>query len=69
MPFFFPFLISAVTPEQLQQHFAGCGTVNRVTILTDKWGNPKGYAYLEFAEVSLKFTINDRPCGIVPLTK
>ncbi|GIL67251.1 hypothetical protein Vafri_20683 [Volvox africanus] len=39
------------TPEELQQHFAQCGTVNRVTILTDKFGNPKGYAYVEFLEV------------------
>jgi RNA recognition motif-containing protein len=29
------------TPEELQQMFANCGTVNRVTILTDKFGNPK----------------------------
>lgn len=29
------------TPEELQQHFANCGTVNRVTILTDRFGNPK----------------------------
>ena len=29
------------SPEELQQHFATCGTVNRVTILTDKFGNPK----------------------------
>jgi len=29
------------TPEELQQLFATCGTVNRVTILTDKFGNPK----------------------------
>lgn len=27
-----------------------CGTVNRVTILTDKGGNPKGFAYIEFLE-------------------
>ena len=26
------------------------GTVNRVTILCDKFKNPKGYAYIEFAE-------------------
>lgn len=38
------------TPEELQQHFATCGTVNRVTILTDKFGNPKGFAYVEFLE-------------------
>ena len=40
----------AVTPEQLQSHFASCGTVNRVTIMTDKFNNPKGFAYIEFLE-------------------
>ncbi|CAK9212471.1 unnamed protein product [Sphagnum troendelagicum] len=39
------------TPEEVQQHFQSCGTVNRVTILTDKFGQPKGYAYVEFLEV------------------
>lgn len=39
------------TPEELQQHFNSCGTVNRVTILTDKFGNPKAFAYVEFLEV------------------
>eukprot|EP00250_Pteridium_aquilinum_P012162 c20541_g1_i2 orf=177-836(+) len=39
------------TPEEVQQHFQSCGTVNRVTILTDKFGQPKGYAYVEFVEV------------------
>lgn len=34
----------------MQQHFQSCGTVNRVTILTDKFGNPKGFAYVEFLE-------------------
>ena len=34
------------TPEELQQHFQQCGTVNRVTILTDKGGNPKACACL-----------------------
>ena len=38
------------TPEELQLHFQSCGTVNRVTILTDREGNPKGYAYIEFLE-------------------
>lgn len=33
----------ACTPEEVQQHFQACGTVNRVTILTDKFGQPKGY--------------------------
>nr|KJB79641.1 hypothetical protein B456_013G060100 [Gossypium raimondii] len=38
------------TPEEVQQHFQTCGTVNRVTIRTDKYGQPKGYAYVEFVE-------------------
>ncbi|KAL9664953.1 hypothetical protein QQ045_020362 [Rhodiola kirilowii] len=40
----------ACTPEEVQQHFQSCGTVNRVTILTDKFGQPKGFAYMEFVE-------------------
>ncbi|KAH9658048.1 polyadenylate-binding protein 2 [Citrus sinensis] len=38
------------TPEEVQQHFQSCGTVNRVTIRTDKFGQPKGYAYVEFLQ-------------------
>lgn len=31
------------TPEEVQQHFQSCGTINRVTILCDKFtGHPKG---------------------------
>ncbi|XP_010536563.1 PREDICTED: polyadenylate-binding protein 1 [Tarenaya hassleriana] len=41
----------ACTPEEVQEHFQSCGTVNRVTILTDKFGQPKGFAYVEFVEV------------------
>ena len=40
----------ATTPEELAKHFEACGTVNRVTILTDKYDNPKGFAYVEFLE-------------------
>ncbi|ORX51898.1 RNA-binding domain-containing protein [Hesseltinella vesiculosa] len=41
------------SPEELQAHFQSCGTINRVTILCDKFtGHPKGYAYIEFAESS-----------------
>ncbi|KAI1299406.1 cytoplasmic RNA-binding protein [Mortierella claussenii] len=41
------------TPEELQSHFQSCGTINRITILCDKWtGQPKGYAYVEFADAS-----------------
>jgi len=39
------------TAEELEQHFHGCGSVNRVTILCDKFtGHPKGFAYIEFAD-------------------
>ncbi|KAJ3856940.1 translation protein SH3-like domain-containing protein [Lentinula lateritia] len=41
----------SATPEDIQGHFQACGTINRVTILCDKFtGHPKGYAYVEFAE-------------------
>lgn len=39
-------------PEELQEHFQNCGTINRVTIATDSFGQPKGYAYVEFAEAN-----------------
>ncbi|KAL1503782.1 hypothetical protein AB1Y20_012250 [Prymnesium parvum] len=40
----------SATPEELQEHFAACGTINRVTILCDKFKQPKGFAYIEFSE-------------------
>ncbi|KAF9534401.1 hypothetical protein CPB83DRAFT_844180 [Crepidotus variabilis] len=41
----------ASTPEEIQGHFQACGTINRVTIICDKFtGHPKGYAYVEFSE-------------------
>jgi len=41
----------SATPEELQGHFQACGTINRITILCDKFtGHPKGFAYVEFAE-------------------
>lgn len=41
----------STTADDLERHFHGCGPVNRVTILTDKYnGHPKGFAYVEFAE-------------------
>lgn len=44
----------AATPEELQTHFATCGSINRITILCDKFtGHPKGFAYVEFSEPSL----------------
>ncbi|KAI6782038.1 polyadenylate-binding protein 2 [Emericellopsis cladophorae] len=44
----------SVSPEEIQEHFQSCGSINRVTILLDKFtGQPKGYAYVEFCEPSL----------------
>merc|ERR1711879_749988 len=37
--------------EELEQHFHGCGAIQRVTILCNKFdGNPKGFAYVEFTD-------------------
>ncbi len=34
------------SPEELQAHFQSCGSINRVTILLDKFtGQPKGYVF------------------------
>jgi len=39
------------TAEELETHFHGCGSINRVTILCDKFsGHPKGFAYIEFTD-------------------
>ncbi|KAF8324424.1 uncharacterized protein EI90DRAFT_3146850 [Cantharellus anzutake] len=39
------------TPEEIQAHFQSCGSINRITILCDKFtGHPKGFAYVEFAD-------------------
>uniref|UniRef100_A0A7S4HLE5 RRM domain-containing protein n=1 Tax=Odontella aurita TaxID=265563 RepID=A0A7S4HLE5_9STRA len=47
----------ASTPEELLAHFEPCGTVERVTIVCDKFtGQPKGFAYLEF-QVSAKYLL------------
>ena len=34
----------AASPEEIQAHFQSCGSINRVTILLDKFtGQPKGW--------------------------
>ncbi|CAN8105801.1 unnamed protein product [Discula destructiva] len=44
----------SASPEEIQAHFQSCGSINRVTILLDKFtGQPKGYAYVEFNEPSV----------------
>lgn len=51
------------SPEELQKHFQSVGVINRVTILLNKFtGQPKGFAYIEFAEpqaVTESLTLND----------
>eukprot|EP01098_Paradermamoeba_levis_P007519 TRINITY_DN310_c0_g1_i1.p1 TRINITY_DN310_c0_g1~~TRINITY_DN310_c0_g1_i1.p1 ORF type:complete len:232 (-),score=70.98 TRINITY_DN310_c0_g1_i1:186-821(-) len=65
----------STTAEELQTHFQSCGTINRLTILCDKWtGHPKGFAYIEFAEeesvnnsVLLEGSIfRGRPLKVIP---
>ncbi len=39
------------TAEELEQHFHGCGSVQRVTILCNRFdGHPKGFAFVEFTD-------------------
>jgi len=51
------------TPEEIQAHFQSCGSINRITILCDKFtGHPKGFAYVEFADaayVQAALVLND----------
>ncbi len=51
------------TAEELEQHFHGCGSVQRVTILCNKFdGHPKGFAYVEFTDkdsVSTAMALDD----------
>ncbi|PIK43559.1 putative polyadenylate-binding protein 2-B-like isoform X2 [Apostichopus japonicus] len=53
----------SATAEDLEAHFHGCGSINRITILCNKFtGHPKGYAYVEFAEkdaVKMAETLTD----------
>ncbi|XP_019435549.1 PREDICTED: polyadenylate-binding protein 1-like isoform X2 [Lupinus angustifolius] len=41
----------ACTAQELRRHFERCGIVNRVTIPVDKYGHPKGFAYVEFVDI------------------
>jgi polyadenylate-binding protein 2 len=39
------------TTDELHAHFQSCGTINRITIVCDKFtGHPKGFGYIEFAD-------------------
>lgn len=36
----------SASPEEIQTHFQSCGSINRVTILLDKFtGHPKGFVF------------------------
>ncbi|XP_066142942.1 polyadenylate-binding protein 2 [Euwallacea fornicatus] len=63
------------TAEELEQHFHGCGSINRVTILCNKFdGHPKGFAYIEFSDrdsVQTAMAMDDslfrgRPIKVMP---
>lgn len=44
----------SASPEEIQAHFQSCGSINRVTILLDKFsGQPKGYASLPTMPIRL----------------
>lgn len=59
------------TPEELQAHFADCGTINRVTIMCNRaTGAPKGFAYIEFVDedaVQNAVILNESPFRGRPL--
>lgn len=39
----------SASPEEVQAHFQSCGSINRVTILLDKFtGQPKGWVFSFF---------------------
>lgn len=41
------------SPEEIQAHFQTCGSINRVTILLDKFsGSPKGYVLIFYSPVA-----------------
>jgi polyadenylate-binding protein 2 len=43
----------SVSPEEIQAHFQQVGSINRVTILLDKFtGQPKGYVFVECHSIS-----------------
>lgn len=51
------------TPKDVEEHFYGCGSINRVTIPCNKFdGHPKGFAYVEFTDqecVSTAMALDD----------
>ncbi|KAG6536607.1 hypothetical protein ZIOFF_001665 [Zingiber officinale] len=63
--FYYRILVDyACTPEEVQQHFQSCGTVNRVTILTDRNGQPRVLLMLN----SWKLRQSKKPFGCMSLS-
>uniref|UniRef100_A0A2K6MS54 Polyadenylate-binding protein 2 n=1 Tax=Rhinopithecus bieti TaxID=61621 RepID=A0A2K6MS54_RHIBE len=55
------------TAEELEAHFHGCGSVNRVTILCDKFsGHPKGFAYIETSLALDESLFRGRQIKVIP---
>jgi hypothetical protein len=51
------------TPEEILSHFAACGTINRVTIVLDKFtGHPKGCAPCLLAFVNVLWRLMSVGC-------
>lgn len=45
----------SASPEDIQAHFQSCGSINRVTILLDKFtGQPKGYVSLLIGRLTVR---------------
>ena len=45
----------------LKAHFESCGTIERVTIVCDKWtGKPKGCAYIQFKSQESYSSLNNK---------
>ncbi|KAL0220106.1 hypothetical protein P9112_005759 [Eukaryota sp. TZLM1-RC] len=43
-------LDTVITTEDIQDHFSACGSIERVTRLTNSFAVPKPFAYIEFAD-------------------
>ena len=65
------------TAEELEAHFHGCGSVDRVTTVCDKFsGLAKGFAYIEFLDkksVRTSLTLDDsqfreRQIKVIPIS-
>lgn len=55
------------SPEEIQAHFQSCGSINRVTILLDKFsGQPKGYVLLVSIPLPTGFILTEVTCIAMP---